>query len=147
MDCASSYIKNRSRTLNICLSLSYWCYYHGHEPVWNGKYKNNCHVKSGKSGILRWNVTCHVIRWNMCPTDGNRSAGRAPWNRPTPPPNPSMESPGACQSISQGSGLWVDATLPSVFIVNNKMLWFSKLIFQQFPRSMCFFTYFLWRHI
>ena len=55
----------------------------------------------------------------------------------------SMETFAACQSVSWGNGLWVHAAAffqHWVFIVNDKMLWFSKIIFQQFPRSMCFFT-------
>lgn len=67
----------------------------------------------------------------------------------------SMESSGACQSVSLGSGLSVQTTsflqraewLQWVFIVNDKMLWFRKIIFQQSHRNMCFLNQFLWNQV
>lgn len=67
----------------------------------------------------------------------------------------SMESSGACQSISFRSGLGEQTTLflqraewlQWVFIVNDKMLWFRKIIFQQSHRNMCFLNHFLWNGV
>lgn len=67
----------------------------------------------------------------------------------------SMESSGACQSISLRSGLREQTTLflqraewlQWVFIVNDKMLWFRKIIFQQSHRNMCFLNHFLWNGV
>lgn len=70
-----------------------------------------------------------------------------------PPPNPfpwkllPLVSVWVGEVDSGYTGLHFSSTaewLHWVFIVNDKMLWFSKIIFQQFPKSMCFFTYFLW---
>lgn len=67
----------------------------------------------------------------------------------------SMESSGACQSISFRSGLREQTTLflqraewlQWVFMVNDKMLWFRKIIFQQSHRNMCFLNHFLWNEV
>lgn len=67
----------------------------------------------------------------------------------------SMESSGTCQSISFRSGLKEQTTLflqraewlQWVFIVNDKMLWFRKIIFQQSHRNMCFLNHFLWNGV
>lgn len=67
----------------------------------------------------------------------------------------SMESSAACQSVSLRSGLSVQTTsflrraewLQWVFIVNDKMLWFRKIIFQQSHRNMCFLNQLLWNWV
>lgn len=67
----------------------------------------------------------------------------------------SMESSGACQSIRLRSGRREQTTLflqhaewlQWVFIVNDKMLWFRKIIFQQSHRNMCFLNHFFWNWV